>query len=368
MSQFRIVADTNMPQVESFFAGVADITLLDGRNITHSDLVDANALLVRSVTKVTPELLNGTKVKFVGSATAGLDHIAAEIQNHDTIAFANAAGANARSVVEYDLACFSYLYRRFSWSVFGKTVAVIGYGNVGRRLCEQLLVLGIDVRIYDPLVSVPSELAVQNLQELAACDCICVHAPLTRTGLHPTQNLLSTQFFAAMKPGTVLLSAGRGGIVDEEALKPYLLKESFLFCCDVWAAEPFVDQSLLPLAAIATPHIAGYSSDSKVAATSMLFDAFVQFFQLQSHQTLSSQKQMLEVTVDATLAPQSALFGAIAKAYPIERDDQAFRQQPNGLDSLRANYWQRQEFHNYGVDTSNRELRSLLTSAGFLTR
>jgi len=367
MNKLRVVADANMPQVEKIFAPIADVILKDGRSLQNEDLLEADVLLVRSVTKVTPELLAGTPVKYVGTATAGLDHISQAVRDGDSVGFSSAAGANARSVVEYDLACFAWAYHNKGWNLFDcNSIGVVGYGNVGGRLVAQLIALGLNVRVFDPFADVPNDIAVQQLDELTACDCICVHAPYTEDSAYPTKGMLDGAFLDKLKPGTVLVSAGRGGIVDESAVLPLVKSSVITFYCDVWKGEPNVDVHLLDEVSLATPHIAGYSIDSKIKATQMLFDGVVAHFAIDDGlQGTESGGDVIPLNVSADVEPVAGLFEAIAKMFPIEDDDQRFRQAPNTFDRLRATYWQRREFANSRVSCENDDTRQLLLKAGF---
>ena len=368
--RLNIVADANMPQVSEIFAPIGDVTLVDGRSLDRNDICSADILLVRSVTKVTPALLKGTAVKFVGSATAGLDHIHEGVISHPSIGFANAAGANARSVVEYDLAVLAYLHQTQRLDVLSSRFGVVAYGNVGRQLCLQLQAFGIDFRVYDPLAEVPAGVRAHSLTELHDVDVLCVHAPLTRVGPYPTKNMIDDAFLRRLKPDAVILSVGRGGVVDEAALKLRLCNSDLSYCADVWDGEPTVDRELLAKAKLATPHIAGYSIDSKIAATQMLFDAASEHLGIAIAKDTANNvsKEVLEVNEST---PQAAMASAVLQAFPIIRDDQVLRAAaPEEFDQLRATYWQRREFTNFDVCIASSAgqydaQKSLLEIAGF---
>ena len=210
---FKIVADENIAYAQHFFAGMGELILLPGRAISRSDVQDADILLVRSVTSVNRELLEGTAVRFVGSCTIGTDHIDTQWLSDNSIHFAYAPGCNAQAVVEYVLAALRALEVDLSTSKIG----VVGCGNVGGRLLRYLKNAGVDVVGCDPFL-LNSELPLVDFETILECDVICLHTPLTKSGAHPTYHLFDESVINALQPSTVLLNAGRGAVVDNAAL------------------------------------------------------------------------------------------------------------------------------------------------------
>jgi erythronate-4-phosphate dehydrogenase len=246
----RIVADANIPYAGEAFGRIGQVHRVPGQQIEPAFVEGADVLLVRSVTRVGSELLQKSRVRFVGSATIGTDHVDRDYLRERRIAFAHAPGSNAQSVVEYVLAALLAVYAGEDGVLWDRTVGVVGCGHIGGRLAARLPALGARVLRCDP--------------------------PLTRTGPHPTYHLIGADELAAMRPGALLVNASRGAVVDNAALREALdagrIGGAVL---DVWEDEPTPDPVLLRQTRIATPHIAGYSFDGKVRGTAMLYDALV---------------------------------------------------------------------------------------------
>jgi len=272
---FRILADENMPLVNELFDGVASkIRQMPGRKITNSDLKDIDVLLVRSITQVNADLLQGTPVRFVGSATIGTDHIDLEwLASHD-IAFSNSPGCNADSVADYVMASISLWLKRTGQTWLSKTAAVIGCGNVGSRVVKRLENVGLTVLCNDPYKAAISPETFVSLQDALSADIICVHTPLTKHCAHPTFHLLDEQELAQIKSGSLILNAGRGPVIAEQAMLQWLGQGKDLsLVLDVWEYEPVPTKELMEQCLIATPHIAGYSLDGRIRGSWMLRQA-----------------------------------------------------------------------------------------------
>ncbi len=267
--RMKIVADENIPNVQHYFG--ADVTLKPGRHIVREDLLAADMLLVRSVTQVNEALLAGTPVKFVGSATIGSDHLDIAWLNQANIAWALASGSNASAVMEYVACCIAALQKMNFLTEKKIRAAVIGVGDIGSRVAALLTLMGFEVILCDPF---RTDLQSVSLQELSDVDLVTLHTPLTHDGLHPTYHLLDQHFFARQKKNCILLNTGRGATVDFSDLKMY--GQSCIWCFDVWENEPLIDFSVLQPAVLATPHIAGYSIQSKYRGIEMLYQAALQ--------------------------------------------------------------------------------------------
>ncbi len=376
----KIVADENIPLLMECFGAVGEVVPIHGRNISADDLVDADALLVRSVTQVNESLIQNSKLKFVGTCTAGFDHLDTNFLRSRNIFHTNAPGCNATSVVEYVIAALDVLAERDEFDLRQRVVGIVGKGQVGGRLYSVLSNLGVRVYANDPLREPDESVNFLELDELIErCDVICLHTPLTTTGEYPTHHLIDAQRLAAMKPGTVLVSAGRGPVVDNTALKSALNKKQDLsVVMDVWEFEPDVDPELLALVDIATPHIAGYSLDGKISGTEMIYKSFCQYFGLPARVKIGAitpipALKKMGFTDSAQL--DKACSVAIRAVYDIRSDDikmrkladlsQAERMQV--FDRLRKNYSERREFKTLSVLFNNTEepVRSDLAAFGF---
>ena len=248
----KLICDENIPFVHRFFDSFGEVVTRPGRSLQAADLEGADALIVRSVTRVNAELLARSDLRFVGTCTIGIDHLDTDYLDERGIAWASAPGCNSGGVVQYVLAALAQL--RPNWRQL--SIGVIGAGGVGGRLMRTLQAVGVDCCAYDPFLSGRGYLA--PLQQVLAADVVCVHTPLTRTGPHPTLHMIGAAELAALKPGALLINAGRGGAVDGDALKHHLAAGAALSTAlDVWEGEPAIDGALLERVDLGTPHIAG---------------------------------------------------------------------------------------------------------------
>ena len=271
-----IVADENMPLLEECFGEFGTIKKLPGRNLSNGDLKDASVLLVRSVTKVDKNLLEGTPVRFVGTATIGTDHLDMAWMNHEKIHHVSAPGCNAESVADWVVACLAHWSLRMGKNLAGLKAGIVGHGNVGSRVEARLKGIGMATLVSDPPKANRDRLFQDSpLDELTECDLISLHAPLIPEGDHPTHRLIGDAFLSNLRDGTLVMSAGRGPVLDVAAVRQHV--DRLHFFLDVWDPEPNVPQDLLEKVDITTPHIAGYSLQSKWRGTEMLYREFCKF-------------------------------------------------------------------------------------------
>lgn len=356
----KIVADENIPLVEAFFVSAGEVTRRPGRQLSAADVAEADALLVRSVTRVDAELVGtDSPLSFVGTCTIGIDHLDTDLFHERDIGWASAPGCNAMSVVEYVYAALCQL--DVNWQ--GKRFGIIGCGNVGGALYRRLKAQGIDCYCYDPFLTAEQNPDLHDLQTLLSCDIISMHTPLTTAGPHPSFHLIGASELAQLKPGAVLINCGRGPVIDNQALLACLQTRSDLqVVLDVWEPEPVISRPLLEKVALGTPHIAGYSYDGKLKGTEMIYEAFCRHFDIEPQVSLASLVPPLEDNLcylrDGDL--WEAVKVLIAEIYPIAADDAALRQLATtagtddqafgaGFDALRKHYPVRREFHNYVV-------------------
>ena len=225
----NIVADENLAFTEYFFAEFGEINNQAGRTITHEDVKNADALLVRSVTKVNQQLIENTKLKFVGSATIGTDHLDINTLEQHGIAWSNAAGCNAQAVAEYVITALLHIDAQFLDLGKQFTLGIIGLGNVGSRLAYMAQLLGWNVIGYDPFVKNLNIQQVELDTLLKQANAITTHVPLTQTGEHPTYHLINAETLTMMKPETILINSARGAVVEEAALIADILKKEEVY-------------------------------------------------------------------------------------------------------------------------------------------
>ena len=357
-----IVADENIPLIEEFFASFGEIRRLPGRQITRADVHDADVLLVRSVTRVDRELLEGSAVKFVGTCTIGTDHLALDDFEHAGIQWASAPGCNARGVVDYVLGSLLTLADIEGADFAQRTYGVIGAGEVGGRLVRVLRDLGWKVQVCDPLRQAAEGGDYVSLEQIIEqCDVISLHTPLSKSGDFATWHLLDEARLNRLKPGTWLINASRGPVVDNAALRNVLnAREDLQAVLDVWEGEPQVDVELADLCVLATPHIAGYSLDGKQRGTAQIYQALCAFLgqtpQVQLADLLPAP-WLAKVELSANSDQAWALAMVCRGVYDPRRDDADFRrtltgpvdQQKQAFDGLRKHYPVRREIEGLTV-------------------
>lgn len=357
-----IVADENIPLLDAFFAGFGEIRRYPGRAIDAACVKDADVLLVRSVTRVTAQMLEGSQVRFVGTCTIGTDHLDLDYLAQAGIHWSSAPGCNARGVVDYVLGSLLTLAELDGVALQDRVYGVVGAGQVGERLVRVLRGLGWKVLVCDPPRQAREEGEFVSLQAiLEQCDAISLHTPLLRDGPDPTWHLLGGEQLARLRPGAWLINASRGPVVDNQALRELLLdREDVQAVLDVWEGEPQVDLALADLCTLATPHIAGYSLDGRQRGTAQVYQAFCRWRgepELVRLATLLPPPSLAQIDLDARTAPAWALAALCRAVYDPRRDDADFRRslsadparQRAAFDLLRKHYPERREIEGLAV-------------------
>lgn len=359
----RIIADANIPFVRECFSSVGNVQALSGREITPQVVANADALLVRSITSVNEQLLAGSTVRFVGTATIGFDHVDVGYLERRGIGFASAPGSNANSAAEYIIAGLLEIARRRDFPLEGRSIGVIGVGNVGSRVARKCEALGMEVRRNDPpLQRRTGDPQYVPIEALYDCDFITIHTPLTREGADKTFHLADAEFFSRLRPEAVFLNASRGAVVDSGALKNAVRSRRLqATVLDVWEGEPNIDVELLEMVDLGTPHIAGYSFDGKVAGLIMIYQALCEHFRLPQVFAVEDFLPVPEIPrmeIETGDSPdEEMLVRVVERLYNIAQDDRNLRRiihEPAAdrgrfFDTLRKNYPVRREFQNTTV-------------------
>ncbi|MFN1618714.1 4-phosphoerythronate dehydrogenase [Vibrio rotiferianus] len=349
----KIIVDENMPYAEELFSQLGEVILKPGRTLTADDLVDVDALMIRSVTKVNAELISkANKLKFVGTATAGMDHVDQALLQEKGIFFTAAPGCNKVGVAEYVFSVMMVLAQQQGFSVFDKTVGIIGAGQVGSYLEKCLKGMGIEVLINDPFKQEEGDSrSFTPLAELIErSDIITLHTPITKDGPHPTHHLIDEKVLNGLRSDQILINAARGPVVDNQALKQRLLKnDGFTAALDVFEFEPEVDMELLPLLAFATPHVAGYGLEGKARGTTMIFNSYCEFLnnELRAHASDLLPTAPVPTMVLDRAWDEATLHNITQLIYDVRKDDALFRREiskPGSFDLMRKNYWDRREY------------------------
>jgi erythronate-4-phosphate dehydrogenase len=349
----HILADENIPAVEHYAGASATVSRFSGRELGAEQLSGVDVLLVRSVTSVNEELLKGSNLRFVGTATSGIDHIDRDYLQQLGIGFSYAPGSNANSVVEYVLAAIAASGDHLERTLSGAPVGIVGYGVIGKAVAARLRALDVQFRVYDPWLDTADIKHATSLSGILECGVITLHAELTRKQPWPSYHLLAEAELAEIPTDSLLINASRGEVLDNVALSALLARgvgpDTVL---DVWEGEPQIDSALLRQVEFGTPHIAGYSLDGKLLATQMLLEAMAGHLKLPWIDPGSAAG-----TAPALLVPEDASTAALLRAvvnqrYDIHSDDSALRTATlganpaaaaGGFDQLRRNYPERRE-------------------------
>ena len=377
----KIIADENIVLAAECFSTIGEVETVAGREITPPVVRKADVLIVRSITQVNSDLLSASNVRFVGTATIGVEHVDVDFLKDSNIGFASAKRANANSVAEYVIAAMLSVAKQHEIQLEGKSIGIIGAGNIGSKVEEKARALAMNVLLNDPpLQRKRTDAKYLPLKELFGCDFLTLHTPLTFEGQDKTFHLADEKFFKSLKPGCVFLNTSRGAVVDTKALKnaikAKILKGTVL---DVWEDEPAIDTELLEMVDIGTPHIAGYSLDGKIAGLLMIYKEVCSYFGLEGNfqkETFLRQQEAEQLTIKTRAGDeQNVLREAIEKVYDIKADDRRMREilnMPMGkrcglFDRLRRDYPVRREFQNTRivVDGECKGLAEKLAGIGF---
>ena len=273
----QVIIDKGIPFLEGVFPPEIDVRYLSPEDITPEAVRCADALFVRTRTQINKELLHGSNVRFVATATIGLDHIDQDYCREAGIRWVSCPGCNAQAVCDYVEEAISSIKSGEN----ALTIGIVGYGHVGKLVAQMAQRQGYQVLLSDPPLGIG-----MSLEQLAPlCDVLTFHTPLTREGEHLTYHLCDETILRLCKPNTLLINAARGGVIDEQALLSCLspLASSphrLIASIDCWENEPNLNQELLKKVDLASFHIAGYSIQGKMNASEMCLRAFCEFFSL----------------------------------------------------------------------------------------
>jgi len=355
----QVIADKNIPHVDDAFKGIGRLRLLESGEITAATVKNCDILVVRYVTRVDKKLLVGSSVKFVGTVSAGTDHIDLRYLNEQKIAFSAAPGSNAESVAEYVIAALLSLHERGRISLPDSTLGVVGVGNVGSRVAQKAQALGMNVLLNDPPKRrTTGDVSFKPLSKLMDSDVITIHTPLTFTGKDKTAGLFGTERLARLKRGAVIINTARGGIVCERSLKGCLTSGRLgSAVIDVWENEPDIAPGLVELADISTPHVAGLSQEARIAAVCVIYAAVCAHFGISPAWKPSVRRRTpLSCSCSPGDTPYSVLQGAVRRIYNIEKDSADFQREVVSAPTAAAAFNAFRKRYRHRVEFSCREL------------
>lgn len=363
----KIIADKSIPFLKDVLEPYAEVQYLPATSITNEAIREADALLIRTRTICNEALLHNTKVRFIGTATIGFDHIDINYCEKHQIQWTNAPGCNASSVCQYLISAFIELAMDIRLDLHSHTLGIIGLGNVGTKVKQAAELLGLNVLVNDPPRerNEGKEFFTDLDALLERADIVSLHVPLIHSGIDKTYHLMNGSNLEKMKNGAILINTSRGEVVDSKVLKDALrsgrISASIM---DVWENEPFPDRELIEMAFIATPHIAGYSLDGKANGTSIVVNALSDFFGLPLKAWHPAEVQPPLNPIIETGNQATSFLDQIASVfrnvYNIRAEDINFRQSPENFEFIRNNYPLRREYPAYTIkmgDTDQEKIK-----------
>lgn len=370
----KIVADDKIPFLRGALEPYAEVIYLPGKQISKEDLIDSDALLIRTRTKCTESLLEGTKISFIGTATIGFDHIDTHYCKSQKITWTNAPGCNSSSVHQYIAAALFKISAADNFNLKDKTLGIIGVGNVGSKVEKLARSIGMKVLLNDPpRARTEGSGNFHSLDTLLSeSDIITVHVPLNLLGEDFTYHLFNEESVGKIRRGTWFINSSRGEVADTQSIKSALhegrLKGAII---DVWEKEPDIDRDLMQMALIATPHIAGYSTDGKANGTAMVVNSLGKYFNLTFDNWYpgnlpSPASPFISIECNGK-SDEEILREAVNYTYNIEEDNLNLRKSPSDFEKLRGDYPLRREFTSYKVDLNGGtdNVRHILKNIGF---
>jgi erythronate-4-phosphate dehydrogenase len=369
----KIIADDKIPFLNGVLEKLAgaEVLYLPGAKISPEDARDADAIITRTRTKCNAGLLNGSKVKFIATATIGFDHLDTAWLEENGICWTNAPGCNSSSVAQYIYSVLLNLACKYGFSLRGRTLGVVGVGNVGSKVAKVGEALGMRVLLNDPprAEKEGKEKFAELGQLVVESDFLTMHVPLEKSGKYPTYHLGDEKLFAGMKKDAFYINSSRGPVCDNQALKSALNTGQIAGAVlDVWENEPAIDLELMGLLEFATPHIAGYSYDGKANGTAMSVNALGRFFKLDLPEWYPStvpvpENNSLEIPLEGSF--EQKILAAVNLSYNINDDSERLKASPETFEKQRGDYPLRREFPVFTVVCGDPEVAEALTGLGF---
>ncbi|MBU2509917.1 4-phosphoerythronate dehydrogenase [bacterium] len=373
----NFLIDKGILYADEAFSTIGDVCLQTGESIARESVKNIDVLVLRTTTKVNRDLLEGSRVKYVATATSGSDHVDKKYLKAKGIGFAAAPGCNAEAVAEFVINALLRLSNRNGFDLDNKTLGIIGAGHAGSALERKAGLLGLKCLLNDPPLFEQTKLnKYLPIQEvIRRSDIISLHVPLIKTGHHPTHYLINESTIELFKKGTILINTSRGGVVQESAICKNRSQIGPIIT-DVWENEPAISTTTLGFSDIATPHVAGYSLEGKIKATEMAYENVCHFFKLkptwESPRKQADNKTRIRITGTGF---KTALTQLMEKTYDIFYDDEALRKischktPQEYFSSLRNHYAFRHEFSSirvYFEKVLSSGNKNLVRSLGFI--
>ena len=374
-NKIKILVDNNIPFLKGVLDNIVDIKYLSPNKITTQNVQDADALIIRTRTQCNESLLKTSKVKFIATATIGYDHIDTKYCDSKGINWINAPGCNSSSVMQYVASALFTLRASKNLDLSKLTIGIVGVGNVGSKVEKLAKLLGMNILLNDPpRKRKEGSSNFIDLQELTdASDIITFHVPLNLSGIDRTYHMADKEYFSLMQ-NKIIINTSRGEVIDSDAMIQAINRKNISSAVlDVWENEPDIDQELLNIIDIATPHIAGYSAEGKANGTAVCVNAVTEYFDLNFQKKwypqeipVPSNSSVIDIDcMDKTI--QQILSEIILHTYSILNDDKKLRSSVETFEKQRNEYPIRREFPFYEIKLINgtEEIPELLIKLGF---
>lgn len=365
----KIVVEASVPYLRGIAEQFGEVEYLSSELFDKEHLKDADALIIRSITKCNEKNLAETAVRLITTATAGFDHIDTAYCKERGITWKNSPGCNADAVAQYVASSLSLMAIRLGMSLEGKTIGIVGVGHVGRRVELAARALGMKILRNDP----PREesegshgfCTIREIMEKS--DVVTFHTPLTKEGKHATYHLIDEDLLRMAKKQPILINACRGAVADSEALIK-AKKEGWIkaLAIDCWEGEPDINRELLDLADIATPHIAGFSADGKCNGARMCLENISKYFDIPNESLKKMQPEdPTDPVIDIKQFKDNRVYRTQLKTFNPEDIDKVLRSRPQDFEQLRKSYTYPREMKAYTVRGADDEEVEILKQLGF---
>ena len=362
----KIIIDEDIPYIRGVLEDYARVCYFPAKAISQDVVKDADGLFIRTRTSCNRELLAGSSVKFIGSATTGKDHVDEAFCKESGIRFIHAPGCNAGSVKQYVAAALSVIMKNTDCSPEQLTLGIVGVGQIGSRVRKMASHLGFQVLINDPPRERSEGLSGFSslIDVLEHSDIITVHVPLSDHGQDATFHMINDDFLRKMKSHSYLVNTSRGPVADTGALKMHA--DRLHYVLDVWENEPDIDNALLRKTFLATPHIAGYSVDGKANASGTVIREAAKYFGFPLENWKPDIPEPAHEKIEADSSNKMCdVYDAILQTYDIRNDEKKLRDNPAHFEQLRNGYPKRWEFENYRIESQRPRCKTLFNKLGF---
>lgn len=368
----KVAIEKSIPYTKGLLDERFDVRYLSDAEFISESISDCDSIIVRSTTKCDETLLRGTNVRFISTATAGFDHIDTDYCKKNNITWKNSEGCNKKSVAQYVVSSLGLVLGRDITKYKNMTLGIVGVGNTGGALLELANKLGLKTLLCDPFKSrtikdfdfYPLDYVFDN------SDIISFHVPLTKDGEYPTYHMINNRLLRRGTKGKLLINACRGAVMcTEDVVSAYDDGIISNLIIDCWENEPSIDLSLLERADISTPHIAGFSADSKrnatvIACNNVCESENLPHIKSDSIQLYEPKDKFIDFS-SVGVEKDSQILDAIIRTTDLQNLTLNLKEQPDRFKEIRSNYVKPREFEAYTVIGAEKNNCSILKKIGF---